>query len=278
MFYKEVKLRSNYLLKIAEAANKKLVKEVQVKSEKLFNIRNNSEVDIIFPVKEYIDSLLNNPKSLDKSFSEYKSEFNVFSNFIRELSDTSVAKTKLNVPANGWVTGVVAGIGVSAMMPPTVIAIATTFGTAGTGAAISSLSGAAATNAAIAWLGGGAIAAGGAGMVGGTALLALSAPISIGVGAAFFHLSRNKDTAKKNNIKRRNIERTNKFLEGSKSDIDKIISLTLTHQEGVLDLIFDLKRNAPKDYNDFQDKDKAKLGLLLNHISHLSQLINKKVG
>jgi hypothetical protein len=30
MFYKEVKLRSNYLLKIAEAANKKLVKEVQV--------------------------------------------------------------------------------------------------------------------------------------------------------------------------------------------------------------------------------------------------------
>jgi hypothetical protein len=67
-------------------------------------------------------------------------------------------------------------------------------------------------------------------------------------------------------------------LEGSKSDIDKIISLTLTHQEGVLDLIFDLKRNAPKDYNDFQDKDKAKLGLLLNHISHLSQLINKKVG
>ena len=44
-------------------------------------------------------------------------------------------------------------------------ALATTFGTANTGAAISSLSGVAATNAVLAWIGGGTIAAGGGGCV-----------------------------------------------------------------------------------------------------------------
>lgn len=44
------------------------------------------------------------------------------------------------------------------------ILVATTYGTAGTGAAISTLSGAAANSAAVAWLGGGSVAAGGGGM------------------------------------------------------------------------------------------------------------------
>ena len=61
------------------------------------------------------------------------------------------------------------------------MAIATTFGTAGTGAAISSLSGVAATNAALAWIGGGSIAAGGAGMSGGAAVLGLMGPIGWGI-------------------------------------------------------------------------------------------------
>lgn len=70
------------------------------------------------------------------------------------------------------------------------VSIATTFGTASTGAAISTLHGAAATNAAFAFIGGGTIAAGGGGMAagatvisGGTALIALAVCAGITAGA-----------------------------------------------------------------------------------------------
>lgn len=51
--------------------------------------------------------------------------------------------------------------------------VATTFGTAGTGAAISSLSGAAANSAMLAWLGGGTVAAGGGGVAAGSLFLGM---------------------------------------------------------------------------------------------------------
>jgi hypothetical protein len=58
--------------------------------------------------------------------------------------------------------------------------VATTWGTAGTGAAVSSLSGAAATNAALAWLGGGTLAMEGGGMAAGAALLGVGAGAVMG--------------------------------------------------------------------------------------------------
>ena len=73
--------------------------------------------------------------------------------------------------------GVAAGTAIVSVAPSVAMWVATTFGTASTGAAISSLSGAAATNAALAWLGGGAIATGGGGMAAGSAFLALAGPI-----------------------------------------------------------------------------------------------------
>ncbi len=53
--------------------------------------------------------------------------------------------------------GTAAGVGVATLGPSAAMALATTFGTASTGAAISTLGGAAATNAALAWLGGGVL-------------------------------------------------------------------------------------------------------------------------
>lgn len=82
------------------------------------------------------------------------------------------------IAAGTAVGGLTAAFGSSAAM-----AIATTFGTAGTGAAISGLAGVAATNAALAWLGGGTIAASGGGMAAGSALLAAIGPIGWGIGA-----------------------------------------------------------------------------------------------
>ena len=68
------------------------------------------------------------------------------------------------------------------------MAIALSYGTAGTGAAVSSLGGAAATNAAAAWLGGGTVASGGGGVAaaggsilvtGGTAIIVIVAAVAI---------------------------------------------------------------------------------------------------
>lgn len=83
---------------------------------------------------------------------------------------------------NGGILGVAAAGSALAIGGPTALmAIATTFGTAGTGAAISSLGGVASTNAALAWIGGGTLAAGGAGMSGGATVLGLMGPIGWGI-------------------------------------------------------------------------------------------------
>jgi len=91
--------------------------------------------------------------------------------------------------------GTIVGVGAVALTPVAyglayngALAIALSYGTAGTGAAVSSLGGAAATNAAAAWLGGGAVASGGGGVAaaggsilvtGGTAIIVIVAAVAI---------------------------------------------------------------------------------------------------
>ena len=75
-------------------------------------------------------------------------------------------------------------VGASTLAYAGVMAYATAFGTASTGAAISSLSGAAATNAAMAWLGGGAVSAGGGGVAAGSAVLGATTA-GVGIVIAF---------------------------------------------------------------------------------------------
>ena len=69
----------------------------------------------------------------------------------------------------GSIAGMTAGAGL--------LAFASAYGTAGTGAAISTLSGAAANSAALAWLGGGSLAAGGGGMAIGSVVVTGGAAI-----------------------------------------------------------------------------------------------------
>ena len=92
-------------------------------------------------------------------------------------------------------TGTIVGVGAAALTPVAygvayngAMAIALSYGTAGTGAAVSSLGGAAATNAAAAWLGGGTVASGGGGVAaagssiivtGGTAVIVIVAAVAI---------------------------------------------------------------------------------------------------
>lgn len=106
------------------------------------------------------------------------------SSAIKEAMDEEASQEykQGNSSNNGGLLGAAAAGSALAIGGPTALmAIATTFGTAGTGAAISSLGGVAATNAALAWIGGGTIAAGGAGMSGGATVLGLMGPIGWGI-------------------------------------------------------------------------------------------------
>ena len=100
-------------------------------------------------------------------------------------------------------TGVLVGSATAAIGPSTLMALATTFGTASTGTAIASLSGAAASNAALAWIGGGTLAVGGAGTAGGAFILSMFGPIGLGVaglsiiGSSIVSRSRNDKQIKK---------------------------------------------------------------------------------
>lgn len=255
---------------------------VQKKAEELFFIRKDSGEKVIRHVEEYINLLANSPKEFDRSFSEYKVEFKTFNDLIETFEAESLDTT---VKAGGTaVAGVAAGAGTAALMPSAAMAIATTFGTASTGTAISTLSGAAASKAALAWLGGGALAKGGAGIAGGKALLALAGPIGVGIGAVgiigggLLASSNNKKNAQKINEKRKEVETGIALLKASIVEIDQLIDLTITHQEGVLELLDDLRNTGLNNYSDFSETDKHKLGVLVNHIKSLSALLNKKVS
>lgn len=249
---------------------------VTEKAEKLFNIRLNSGEKVIKPVEEYINLLANSPKEFNKSFSNYKVEFEIFNDLVEAFNDESIDTT---VKAGGTAVA-----GTAALMPSVALGIATTFGTASTGTAISSLTGAAASKAALAWLGGGALAKGGAGIVGGKALLALAGPIGIGIGAVsvigggLLASSKNKKSAMEINEKDKEIQTQTKVLYAAEKEVDSLIDLTNTHQEGILRLLNELKVSGGKNYSEFSVSEKEKVGALINHMASLSSLLNKKVS
>lgn len=138
-------------------------------------------IDLLDLVTDLVNSIANTPKSFVEDIEEVshkKRSFKESESFAREELDSA----RKSVASAG--AGVAAGMAVASIAPSAAMWVATTFGTASTGAAISTLSGAAATNAAMAWLGGGALAAGGGGMAGGSAFLAMAGPIGWGVAGA----------------------------------------------------------------------------------------------
>jgi hypothetical protein len=277
-------LKTNAIKKLNISIKKydQMILVVQGGAENLFDIRKNSSKNVIMPVENFINTLANSPKQFDKSFALYKAEFKVFNDLIDTFkAESTSAEIRSNVGAGA---GIVAGVGTVALMPAAAMAIATTFGTASTGAAIAGLSGAAATNAALAWLGGGALVAGGGGMAGGAAFLSLAGPIGIGIGAVgvigsgLYASSKNKEIAVKADQQRANILTAYTELKAAHLEIDKMISLTDSHNLGVKKLLINLTFSAPKDYNDFTEQQKEKLGALINHIESLAKLLNKKVA
>ena len=158
-----------------------LCAKLQSDAINLYELRKES-LKKLFQLESYVEHLKDCPDCIIKSSKRAIS----FCDNIQEAWNFENAphdvNSKSRVAANAALAGAAAAGGVVAVAGPTAaMAIATTFGTASTGAAISSLGGAAAANAALAWLGGGAVAAGGGGMAAGAGLLGIMGPVGWGI-------------------------------------------------------------------------------------------------
>ena len=261
--------------------HKVLREQVEQSSVELFERRLRVVATVVEPVEEYINGLANTPKEFDKSVRVLRIEIDRFGSTVRRI-EMEAAEAK-RIGSSVGLAGATAGIGLAAFGPSAALAVATTFGTASTGAAISALSGAAATNAALAWLGGGAVAAGGGGMAVGNALLALAGPVgwTVGglalVGSGTYLHYRNGVLAQKAVEKRVRVEGEIRALRTAKGEIERLGASTRTYTEGTLASLGWLCDKAPKDYRHFDPGHKERLGALINHIRSLSELIRREV-
>lgn len=182
------------------------------------------------------------------------------SSVIKEAMDneaTAEFKQGDNANNGGLLGAAAAGSALAIGGPTALMAIATTFGTAGTGVAISSLGGVAATNAALAWIGGGTLVAGGAGMSGGATVLGLMGPIGWGIAGlsaiAFIGVSASKGKKNKNSI----------------SEIEKEIQKIKTFM-GELNIA----RNNIRSIMHYTEQNLVKLKVFLDNASSSANALN----
>ena len=244
-------------------------------------IERNRSVDTIGFVENLINSIANRPKAFDTDFDEIKTKRDSFLNTCdfgeRELQAARTA-------AGGAGVGLAAGASVAFMAPTAAMWVATTFGTASTGAAISTLTGAAANSAALAWLGGGALSAGGGGMAAGHALLAMAGPIGWTIAGASLLSSIilfSKKKAKLNKQKNEEIESVKHNTEAIREmdlRIQELLSQTTSIRNDLNTSYEKCLELFGKDYMSFSDDQKKSLGALVNQTKSLSAMFEKTVG
>lgn len=289
MFNSERKKKALAELEAAIKEYQTVVADVTKKAAELYEKRKATAEQVIQACEDYVNTLANSPKEFDKSVSEFKVEFDKFTEAERLFTEDYKAKEiSLSMAGSGIAAGVGVATGVATFAPTAAMAIATTFGTASTGTAISALSGAAATNAALAWLGGGALAAGGGGMVAGNTLLALAGPVGWAIGGTviagslagklFVDGHKDSEIAKKANEEIIKIKAKTASLKAAKEEIAKLLTLTQQHADGVISRLNFLKIDAPNNYQHFSNQQKLELATLINNIQALSKLLNKKLS
>lgn len=274
-------LKKNALEQLEKARNRYqlVVTDVEKSCTELHGVRHQASTELMAKVESFVSHLANSPKEFDKSYGTFKAETQSFCGLVKRLN-FEAANIEFAAGSSA-AAGVAAGVGTAAFAPTAAMAVATTFGTASTGAAISGLSGVAATNAALAWLGGGAIAAGGGGMSAGSALLALAGPIGWGIGGAaiigggLYARSKNKQVAEDAQAHRLSIEASSRTLSVARDWVAQMIGATRQHASGMSELLGVLTRNAPRDYQLFNAGQKEMLGALINHMNSLAKLLNK---
>lgn len=250
------------------------------KGVKLF-VERSRAVDSISFVEGFVNSITNKPKSFDADFEQIlydRHKFTEACDFAeRELMEARNA-------AVGAGAGLAAGASVAFMAPTAAMWVATTFGTASTGAAISTLSGAAATNAALAWLGGGALTAGGQGIAAGEAFLAMSDPLGWTIAGATLlssilvlsvkKLKTNKDKNEEIQLIKENTERVHEM----DAKISVILKETADLREGLNRQYAAAARLYGADYKSLSEDEKLLLGALVNNTRTLAAKLDDTIG
>lgn len=250
------------------------------KGVRLF-VERSRAVDSVAFVEALVNSIANRPKSFDAEFEEIQTNRKQFTDSC-EFADLELKEARK--AATGAGAGLAAGASVAFMAPTAAMWIATTFGTASTGAAISTLSGAAATNAALAWLGGGALAAGGGGMAGGSAFLALAGPVGWTIAGAtllssilIFTTKRTKLNKQKNEeiqAIKQNIE----LVHEMDAKISQILDETVSIRNGLNDMLKPALALFGRDYLTLEGEQKQMLGALVNNTKALAAMFGKTIG
>ncbi len=250
------------------------------KGVQLFMERNRA-VDTIGFVEGLVNSIANKPKSFDADFEEIETNRDQF------LSTCDFGERELQAAreaAGGAGAGLAAGASVAFMAPTAAMWVATTFGTASTGTAISALSGAAAQSAALAWLGGGALTAGGGGIAAGNALLAMAGPIGWTIAGATLLTSILLFARKRtilNKQKNEEIEKVKRNTEQVRevgAQIKEILTQTESIRQGVKASYTACMEMFGRDYTDFDDDQKKRLGALVNQTKTLSALLEQTIS
>lgn len=264
------------------AAYEKKQKIVQ-KSALILHETRTSAISVIEKIESYINSIANTPKEFEKEFEK----ININTASFKALTEiTYDEKLIIKIAGGGTAAGVATAVTTAALAPTAAMAIATTFGTASTGAAISGLTGAAATNAALAWLGGGALAAGGGGISAGSALLALAGPIGWGIGAAslvaggVFTRKKNKELAMKADNERLEIYKELKKLDLLKLEIGELSDITIKLMNELFSSITTFINNSQHitSFEEYSKNQRQQLIAIINNTHTLSELFMKEIG
>ena len=224
-------------------------------------------IDVIAFSEQLVNSIANRPKSFDTDFEEISIQRKEFT-AAEEYAAQELAIARASAGAGG--AGLAAGAAVASLAPTAAMWVATTFGTASTGAAISTLSGAAATNAALAWLGGGAVAAGGSGVVGGATLLTLAS-------VALFTKNRIQ-TREKKNEELLAVKKNTEFVREIDAKIGALLDQTVSLRDALNDSFVKSMHLADSDYSTLGAEDKMVLGALVNNTKTLAALLNTKIA
>lgn len=236
--------------------------------------------DLIENTKKLINSIANHPKDFDMSINDIEVNASVFTNAYRFAEEELKAARE---SAAGAIAGGVGGAAIAAVTPAAAMWIATTFGTASTGAAISTLSGAAATKAALAWLGGGAVAYGGGGVAAGESMLAMAGPIGIGVAAVTILTTIVIFETKKTSLNKKRkeyieyINQNTEIIRETTLKIGTLLDDTVKMLNGINNVYTECLPAFGRDYNELDDEMQLRLGSLVNDTKAIAKSLGKTI-
>ncbi len=253
--------------------------ELEDRGVELYRQRERS-ADVIAFVERLVNSIANHPKSFDSDFEEVDFHRKSFVDSA-ELARKGLEAAKLSAADAG--AGFAAGAAVASLAPNAALWVATTFGTASTGAAISTLSGAAATKAALAWLGGGALAAGGGGIAAGNALLALAGPVGWGIAGAtlltsialFAHGKMKCSEEREQELA--SVKRNTELVAETSARVAVLLDKTMRLRESLVSTFSDSMGLYGADFSSLSDEDQFRLGALVNNTKSLCALLSETI-